>query len=66
MLGIANRLVLAASLQKTPPVRAFIDEDGIGPGNWAGGPVLAGCDQQVAYVSYNGRVWLPGTPPRSV
>jgi hypothetical protein len=23
--------------------------------------VLDGCDQQVAYISYNGRVWLPAS-----
>lgn len=60
LLGIANRLVSVMSLHEARwCARAFIEKHGLGAGNWAGGQVLDGCDQQVAYVTYNGRVWLP-------
>lgn len=37
--------------------RAFIDRNGLGGGNWAGGDVFDGERRQVARISYNGRVW---------
>ncbi len=36
--------------------RQFIDENGLGGGNWAGGQIFDG-GKQIARVSYNGRVW---------
>ena len=60
LLGIPNRFARVTSLlDARRRVRAFIDQHSLGAGNWAGGQVLDGCDQQVAYISYNGRVWLP-------
>ncbi|NMG42296.1 hypothetical protein GPA22_00905 [Aromatoleum toluvorans] len=59
LLGIPNRFARVTSLQDARQrVRSFIDQHALGAGNWAGGEVLDGCDQQVAYISYNGRVWL--------
>jgi len=37
--------------------REFIELNDLGGGNWAGGQVHDGMNQEVAYVSYNGRVW---------
>ena len=34
----------------------YIDHNRLGGGNWTGGQVFKG-DEQVARVSYNGRVW---------
>ena len=60
LLGVKNRLAPVASLgDASRAVCRFIVEHQVGGGNWAGGHVLDGCGQQVAYVSYNGRVWLP-------
>jgi len=60
LLGVRNRLVPVATLgDASRAVCRFIDEHNVGGGNWAGGQVLDGCGQQIAYVSYNGRVWLP-------
>jgi hypothetical protein len=58
--GIPNRFARVSSLQDARQrVRSFIEQHGLGAGNWAGGQVLDGCDQQVAAIGYNGRVWLP-------
>ena len=60
LLGVHNRLAPVASLgEASRAVCRSIAEHEVGGGNWAGGQVLDGCGQQVAYVSYNGRVWLP-------
>lgn len=44
--------------------RAYIERNGLGGGNWTGGAVFFGSDrgcvpgmEQVATVSYNGRIW---------
>ena len=37
----------------------YIDHNDLGGGNWTGGQVFKG-KEQVAKVSYNGRVWPPG------
>jgi hypothetical protein len=34
----------------------YINKHGLGGGNWAGGHIYDG-KRQIAYVSYNGRVW---------
>lgn len=36
--------------------RMFIFANELGGGNWSGGQVFEG-DEQIAHVSYNGRVW---------
>lgn len=41
--------------------RAYVEEYGLGGGNWAGGEVIDhSSGKTVARVSYNGRVWPPG------
>lgn len=35
----------------------YIERNGLGGGNWTGGQIYNDLDQQIAYVSYNGRVW---------
>jgi len=42
--------------------RGFIEEWGLGGGNWTGGQVSDG-DEEVAKISYNGRAWKPGPWP---
>lgn len=37
--------------------RQYIEENGLGNANWSGG-IVRRDDVNVAYVSYNGRVWL--------
>ncbi len=37
--------------------RQYIDEHGLGGGNWTGGEVVTAEGAPLAYVSYNGRVW---------
>lgn len=60
LLGVRNCLAPVASLgAASRAVCRFIVEHQVGSGNWVGGQVLDGCGQQVAHVSYNGRVWLP-------
>jgi hypothetical protein len=40
---------------------AYVEEEGIGSRDWAGGEVVDDVTRQVvAVVSYNGRVWMPG------
>jgi hypothetical protein len=41
-------------------VRDFIDDSGIGAGNWTGGAVFDG-KEQVGYISYNSRYWPKGS-----
>lgn len=40
--------------------RAYIEENGLGGGNWMGGTILDAKGNEVGRVSYNGRVWAPG------
>jgi hypothetical protein len=39
--------------------RDYIEENDLGGGNWNGGYVYKG-GEQVAYISYNGRIWTRG------
>jgi hypothetical protein len=43
--------------------REYIRENSLGGGNWKGGQVLKD-GKPFAYVSYNGRVWLPAPAGR--
>lgn len=40
---------------------AFIDRHGLGGGNWSGGDITDNAGRAVGKVSYNGKVWEPGT-----
>lgn len=59
LYGVRNKTVSANSLAHASELcRAFITENGVGGGAWAGGDVTdAATKQVVAKVSYNGRVW---------
>jgi hypothetical protein len=49
-----------ASLQAASAAcRAYLEQHGLGSGNWTGGDVKNGAGEVVAKVSYNGRVWSP-------
>jgi len=55
---VKARLVEVAGYAEASEVcRRFIDEHDLGGGNWTGGAITDDAGQQVAYVSYNGRVW---------
>jgi hypothetical protein len=38
--------------------REYIEANGLGGGNWDGGYVYSHDGDQIAYISYNGRIWL--------
>lgn len=44
-------------------VQEFIEDNDLGGGNWSGGAVYKN-GKQVAYVSYNGRVWEGKSPEK--
>lgn len=35
----------------------YIERNGLGGGNWTGGQIYDDAGEQIAFVSYNGRVW---------
>ena len=41
-------------------VRSYIEANDLGSGNWTGGAVYEG-EQQIGYISYNGRYWPKGS-----
>jgi hypothetical protein len=56
-IGVPRRRATVGSLQEASAVvRQYINQNGLGSGNWAGGTVRQG-KRPVARVSYNGRVW---------
>lgn len=62
--GVPTKRVKAKTLQEASDlVRAYIQENDLGGGNWVGGQVLDG-PEQVAQISYNGRAWKPGKYPQ--
>lgn len=53
----ANKQVSVKSFAEAATLcREYIHDNELGAGNWAGGQVFKGT-QQVARISYNGRVW---------
>ena len=57
----AKRVVPVATFREAAEVcQRFIDDHGLGMGNWSGGEVRdVATNKVVALVSYNGRVWTP-------
>ena len=52
-----NKKVSVSSFEEASEVvQAFIHENDLGSGNWSGGAIFEG-KKQIAFVSYNGRVW---------
>ena len=61
LMGVTGSFVVVDTLEEArEKCRAFIDDNELGSGNWAGGLVFAN-DHPVAYVSYNGRLWTGET-----
>ena len=61
--GENDMVVAVASLaDASAACRKFIDEHGLGSGNWTGGTVRKN-GQVVARISYNGRAWTPEPYP---
>lgn len=60
-----SKSVKCATLQEAAQeCRAYIERNGLGSGNWTGGAVFFGSNrgripgtEQVATISYNGRIW---------
>lgn len=47
-------------VQAARTARDYIERHGLGGGNWSGGQVIDRATKvQVAYISYNGRIWGP-------
>ncbi len=59
LFGVGSGKVSVTTLNDASQTcRKYIDENGLGGGNWVGGDVTSD-GKVVARVSYNGRVWLP-------
>ncbi|MDB2686640.1 hypothetical protein N9Y42_05465 [Mariniblastus sp.] len=59
--GVAGDLVVVGTLDEAQSkCKAFIENNELGSGNWAGGHVFAN-DWLVAYISFNGRLWTGET-----
>ena len=55
--AIAKTTVEVSSFSEASKIsREYIDNNGLGSGNWAGGEIYKG-GIIIAHVSYNGRVW---------
>lgn len=52
----AERKQVSSLAEAARACRRYIEENGLGGGNWAGGQVFAS-GEQIARISYNGRVW---------
>jgi hypothetical protein len=62
--GVRNVKRPALSVKHASAVcRDWIEENGIGGGNWAGGEVRDEKDAFVARISYNGRAWNEDDTP---
>lgn len=72
--GRARKVEVADYAEASKVARAYIEKNGLGCGNWAGGRIFDG-GKVIARVSFNGRVWAgekwvsgakPLFPPNSV
>lgn len=58
LYGLDRVMVHVTSFEEASALcRAYIEENGLGGGNWAGGQVFDERGSEVARISYNGRVW---------
>jgi predicted alpha/beta-hydrolase family hydrolase len=64
--GVPNKHVRVATLRAARDAcRTYIEYYQLGGGNWVGGQVTSVASKAaVAQVSYNGRVWEPGSYPQ--
>ena len=59
LYGVQSKVVKAVSIaDASEKCRKFLDENGLGSGNWSGGQVYLE-EECVAVISYNGRAWEP-------
>lgn len=58
-IGIPIKQKLVSTFEEASQAcKEYITEYGLGGGNWIGGAVLNVTNrQQIAYISYNGRIW---------
>lgn len=62
VFGVPNQTKEVSSLEEASKVcREYIAEHELGGGNWSGGFVFDG-KEQIAYISYNGRIWEKDSP----
>lgn len=60
LYGTRNLAVSVSTIEEASKAcRLYIEENELGGGNWIGGYVFDNNDKQVAYISYNGRIWYP-------
>lgn len=56
--GAGTHIVPVETIEEAQEVvRDYIEMNGLGGGNWAGGKVWTEDDQYLGYISYNGRFW---------
>lgn len=63
LYGVPSGWVRVYALEEASNVvSAYIEEYDLGGGNWNGGYVFESLDleNQIAYISYNGRIWTEG------
>lgn len=66
LYGVPNGSKAVVSLaEASKACRQYIDEHGLGGGQWTGGDVLTKDGALVARVSYNGRIWAVTNPESS-
>jgi hypothetical protein len=59
--GVPNHTVTVKDYAEASRVsREWIIANELGGGNWNGGTITDDSGKEIAYVSYNGRVWPPG------
>lgn len=60
LYGVPVEKKQVSSLQEASKVcREYIEKHDLGGSNWSGGKVFDKTGKQIAYISYNGRVWSP-------
>lgn len=60
LFGVPRKKIQVKTLEEASvECKKYRDEYQLGGNNWAGGQVFDSLGKQIAYVSYNGRVWSP-------
>lgn len=56
-----KKIVKVKSFEEASKIcRKYIEDNGLGGGNWTGGAIRDDSGAEIGRVSYNGRVWPPG------
>jgi hypothetical protein len=61
--GRPRRVSIASVGEASKVVREYIERNNLGGGNFREAPIRNALGVEVARVSYNGRIWLPGDWP---